>query len=102
MTNAKVAGWATVKPPEPSPHVLFLNTSRRHIGIVFFSSVSFIYLSNQVWIEEQRLPEDALHAVLRLQLDLGGFQFLLHKVKKRLHFPPGEGQHRIQVIHHPV
>lgn len=62
----------------------------------------FIYLSNQVRIEVQGLHKDALHAVMGQQLDLGQVWLFLHEVKKRLHFPPGEGQHRVQIIHHPV
>ena len=61
-----------------------------------------VYLSNLARIEVQSLPQHALHAVLGPQLDLGGVRLLLHEVKKRLHLPPGEGQHRVQVIHHPV
>ena len=60
------------------------------------------YLCNQVGIIVQGLPKDTLHAVLGSELDLGGVWLLLHKVKERLYFPPGEGQHRVQVVHHPV
>ncbi|TNN43414.1 hypothetical protein EYF80_046403 [Liparis tanakae] len=58
--------------------------------------------SDDRMVEVHGLPEDALQAVVGLQLDLGGVRLLLHKVKKRLHFPPCEGQHGVQVIHHPV
>lgn len=50
----------------------------------------------------QGLPEDALHAVVGLQVDARGVWLLLHKMKKRLNFSPGEGQHRVQVIHNTV
>lgn len=60
------------------------------------------YLGNQVRVKVQRLPKDTLEAVLGFQLNLGGVRLLLHKVKKRLHLPLGEGQHRVQVVHHPV
>lgn len=77
-------------------HVLLLNTYRGHRHPLF------IYLSNQARIEVQRLPKDALQPVVRLQLDLGGVWLLLHKMKKRIHLPLGEGQHRVQIIHHPI
>lgn len=56
----------------------------------FPQSPLFMYLGNQVRIEVQRLPKDALHAVLGLQLHLGGHWLFLHKVKKRLHLPSCE------------
>lgn len=60
------------------------------------------YLGNQLRVEVQSPPEDALQAVVGLQSHLRGVRLLIHEVKKRLHLPPGEGQHRVQVIHHPV
>lgn len=62
----------------------------------------FIYLGNQARIEVQCLPEDALQAVLRLQLDLGGVWLLLHKMEKRIHLPPGERQHWVEIIHYTI
>lgn len=75
-------------------------TRVRTVTIHLFTPKS--YLSNQLRVKVQCLPEDTLQAILGLQLDLGGIWHFLHKMKKRLHFPPSEGQHWVQVVHHPV
>lgn len=79
--------------------MLHLLATRVRTVIIFIPKS---YLGDQVRIKMQRLPEDTLQAILGLQPNLGGVRLLLHKVKKRLHFPPGKGQHWVQVVHHPV
>lgn len=60
------------------------------------------YLGDEVGEEMQRLHQDTLNAALWLQLHLRGLRRLVHKVEQRLHLPPGEGQHRVQVVHYAV
>lgn len=81
--------------------VLQLTTTRGRTAAIYLFTLKS-YLGNQLRVKVQCLPEDTLQAILGLQLDLRGIWHFLHKVKKRLHFPPGEGQHWVQVVHHPV